>query len=65
MELNAAAQKIAEQHIAQSLEEMKDPAKFDRWQNGERAKEQAEKIVTEMAAEANQALAQRSKENAG
>ncbi len=42
---------VIQSHIAQSLEEMRDPAKFRRWEDGTRAEEEAQKIVAAVLAE--------------
>ncbi len=65
MELNKRVLDFAEKHVSQSLDEMRDPKKFDRWNNGERAKEQASEIVSSLLAEAHEALEQRSKNDEG
>jgi len=49
---------VIESHIAMSLEDMRDPTKFVRWGNGERAKEEAEKIVAAALAEKMKTLEQ-------
>jgi F0F1-type ATP synthase membrane subunit b/b' len=46
------ANELAAEHVAQSLDEMRDDTKRDRWQNGERAREQAAAIVSRMVADA-------------
>lgn len=57
-------EKITEQHVARSLNEMADPSKADEWLNGQRAKEQAEQIVSVLLAEAIQRLEQGENPNA-
>ncbi len=47
---------IVESHIAQSLQELRDPSKFARWENGERADEEAKRIVSLLLAEHVKAL---------
>ncbi len=47
---------VVQSHIAQSLEEMRDPAKFCRWEDGRRAEEEAQKIVAVVLAERIKAL---------
>lgn len=49
-ELQAFVSDAAEKHIAQSLSEMSDPAQFDRWKDGTRAREEAEMIVQSLLA---------------
>lgn len=64
MELNEFIAEVADKHVARSLSEMSDDAKVATWESGERAKEQAAEIVTKLLADAQQALEQRSKDNA-
>jgi ATP-dependent protease ClpP protease subunit len=52
------ANELAAEHVAQSLDEMRDDTKRDRWQNGERAREQAAAIVSRMVADAVRRLEQ-------
>jgi hypothetical protein len=56
--MNELADELAAEHVAQSLEEMRDDTKRDRWQNGERAREQATAIVSRMVADAVRRLEQ-------
>ena len=63
MELNQLAERLAEQHVKQSLAEMADASKRDRWENGERAKEQAEAIVSLFVAEAHKVFEQQENGN--
>lgn len=63
MDLDKFVSEIAEKHVARSLEEMSDPDKVDRWENGERADEQAAEIVTQVLSEALQVLEQKEKQD--
>lgn len=49
---------IAARHVAQSLEELRDPAKHDRWASGERASDEAREIVSALLQAAIQRLEQ-------
>lgn len=65
MELSKFMEEVAEKHVDKSLVEMVDEQKVSRWQSGERAKEQADEIVSAVVAEAIEALEQRSKTDEG
>lgn len=58
------AENIAGRLIARSLEEMRDPEKFARWENGDRAREEASNIVSAIVAEAVEELEQKEKQDA-
>jgi len=45
-------EQMAAEHVAQSLDELRDPDKRSRWIDGSRAKEQAEAIVARIIADA-------------
>lgn len=64
MELDKFVDGVADKHVTRSLEEMSDDAKVAQWESGQRAKEQAAEIVTQVLSEALQVLEQRSKDNA-
>lgn len=52
MDTEKLVEKIVGEHIAQSLREMRDPAKFHSWLDGQRAKEEAKTIVAMIVEEA-------------
>ncbi len=52
MELDKFADEMAKKHVARSLEEMRDKQKTDSWQNGDRAREQAQEIAEALVKEA-------------
>lgn len=54
--MSESVEQIAARHVAQSLDDLKDPARCERWANGERAREQAQEIVAQVLAEAEQRL---------
>ncbi len=49
---------IAEEHVARSIQEMWDLGKLATWKNGERADEEAKRIVSLLLAEHVKALEQ-------
>lgn len=63
MELNEFLERIAQNHVDRSMSEMVDDAKVAQWETGERAKQQAEEIVTQLLTEAQQVLEHRSKDH--
>jgi len=48
MELDGFLQRIIDEHVGRSLEEVIDAEKMCRWTDGQRAQEEAEKIVAQM-----------------
>ncbi len=64
MELEKFTDDAAAQHVARSLEELKDADKLKAWNSGERAREQAAGIVSALVAEALAAVDQGEKPNA-
>lgn len=44
--IDDSLEQFADRHVSRSLDELRDKSKLDRWHNGERAREQAEHIVS-------------------
>jgi hypothetical protein len=61
--MTSLAKQLATQHVAQSLEELRDPEKRERWLNGTRAKEQAAAIVARIIADAERRITEEKTHN--